>query len=258
MVQLQSIKGVHDDVHRARGYEGDCPCLHIDVHGAQDPAVGGRHAAHLHLGLAAMEGAGRPDVEVFRDALQGELERLFWRGWQRTDLGGFPLVDPRPARLTGALHPASGRSTLTQSSVKRARFTHAVQLELSHRMRVLLFKTPPLREQFARAIHEAWRQTVAVGGAARGGAYTGREIGQVSEIGQVPARSRSNRRRRAGASPRRDNSPARGGGGGGSPRKGQAGASPRETATQPRRTSPRRVRPSDAPVRLPQVAGIRR
>ena len=44
-MQLQSIKGVHDDVHRARGYEGDCPCLHIDVHGAQDPAVGGRHAA---------------------------------------------------------------------------------------------------------------------------------------------------------------------------------------------------------------------
>eukprot|EP01052_Picozoa_sp_SAG31_P059442 SAG31_NODE_18741_length_624_cov_1.247619_2_plen_82_part_00 len=46
------------------------PCLHVDVHGAQDPAEGGRHRAHIHLGLAAMEQAKKTDVETFRHALQ--------------------------------------------------------------------------------------------------------------------------------------------------------------------------------------------
>ena len=53
----------------AKGRPLAVPCLHVDVHGAQDPAEGGRHSAHVHLGLAAMERAGAPDVESFREAL---------------------------------------------------------------------------------------------------------------------------------------------------------------------------------------------
>ena len=63
------LAGSSGGASSAKGWPLAVPCLHVDVHGAQDPAEGGRHSAHVHLGLAAMERAGAPDVESFREAL---------------------------------------------------------------------------------------------------------------------------------------------------------------------------------------------
>eukprot|EP01051_Picozoa_sp_SAG22_P020527 SAG22_NODE_4184_length_1354_cov_2.154582_1_plen_273_part_01 len=137
------------------GRRAGVPCLHVDVHGAQDPAEGGRHKVHVHLGLAAMERAKKADVEEFRDALADELGRAFWRHWNRSTLGGFVLVDPNPPVLTGALAAGCGRRTLSQQSI-HAGWTHAVQLELSHTVRIALFKEPALRRHVMQAIKTAW------------------------------------------------------------------------------------------------------
>ena len=230
------------------------PTLHIDLHGARDPAPDG-HRAHIHLGLMAMKRSPDPRVrdvcEKLRSALAAELA-----AWAcelcdiapaagvvgRTAgsgpmLHGYPVVQANPqGQLTGALDASAGRLTMTQQSVLYG-CSHSVQIELSHTVRGLFGKKNDkpcqrVRASFAHAIQRAWARVTA----------------QPSPVGRSPLRSPRGASPRTSSLPRQGLSPR-----GqlrqtpGSPQ--QVGAGGSTTARKARSTSVGRVRLSAAPFR---------
>eukprot|EP00756_Hemistasia_phaeocysticola_P003382 Hpha_TRINITY_DN12218_c0_g1::TRINITY_DN12218_c0_g1_i1::g.17155::m.17155 len=137
-----------------RALRKDCPLtLHCDIHGCKDPHTEPHHyKAHVHVGLAAMEQAGREDVPMFRAALQEELDMV---------LGprGF-IVDAQPRCLVGSWvnrTPAhcGRRMTVTQQAVQFG-YSHAIQLELAHSLRQTMAHDDTLKKGFSAALVRAW------------------------------------------------------------------------------------------------------
>mmetsp|Transcript_33018 Transcript_33018/g.60882 ORF Transcript_33018/g.60882 Transcript_33018/m.60882 type:complete len:562 (-) Transcript_33018:34-1719(-) len=132
--------------------EGE-PCLHVDVHGCRDPGPDSADPiAHLIVGLRAMEFAERVDVEELRSELSGIFAAL---------LRGFP-INLRPRTLLTGAWP-DDRRTLSQQSLSKegGRWTHAVQLEMSHALRTQLIGDRELRALLANGIRLAWTTVLA-------------------------------------------------------------------------------------------------
>lgn len=130
------------------------PCLHVDLHGCRDPGPNGPDkAAHLIVGLRAMEHAGRVGDAA---CLRCELLKAFSHA-----LPGL-AVNMRPVQsLTGAWE--GDRCTMTQQSMSEegGTWTHAVQLEMSISLRNKLSSDKELRILLARGIYLAWRVALA-------------------------------------------------------------------------------------------------
>jgi len=143
----------------------DARCLHVDLHGARDPP---HWEVDVQLGLGAMEqaeaaaagagagaGAGAAGEAVkLRRALEARLRpMLAAKGW---DLQAGGAETARPT-LNGVATP--DRFTMTEQSVAVG-YSHAIQVEMSYRLRKAMVEEPELREAFAAAISVAWSDCV--------------------------------------------------------------------------------------------------
>lgn len=140
--------------------------LHLDVHGCRDPP---HHPAHLIIGLGALrQGASSPEelaaVAAFGEQLSKSVAPV---------IEGLKLVpeaapvrvlvpaDPEePPSLSGAWQPSCGRLTQTQQALRFARFTHAVQLEMSLSLRRALVRDKDSLSKFASSLWNAWTQHI--------------------------------------------------------------------------------------------------
>lgn len=140
------------------------PCLHVDVHGMRDPPA---YSVDCLIGTSALRRHhGERRAEEFCAAIEAKLRPVLQRIPVGTDGGAMDLHAGGPAtaaaELGGDWGAGSGRNTLTQMSTNSKLFaaggslcyTHAVQVELSQRLRKFLIKNEACRTAFAVAIVE--------------------------------------------------------------------------------------------------------
>ena len=139
----------------ARMRIGSPRCLHVDLHGMSDSHGVPHGGADCILGLGAMgRRRGEAASAVFRAALAAELA-------PQLEQAGMRLVSTGP-ELQGDWGP--DRNTLTQMATDpvlwatASPFSHAVQIEMTIRLRKHLDKNPAARAGFAHAILRAFQR----------------------------------------------------------------------------------------------------
>jgi hypothetical protein len=137
-------------------------CMHVDIHGMKDPLGDG---ADCQIGTAAMRrnlGDTRADEFCRRieKYLRPVLQEILIKGGNGRTMDLEAGLETSRPKFEGDWGAASRRNTLTQLSTNQRLFgscgsmcyTHAVQIELSLRLRKLLDSHRKNRESFARAL----------------------------------------------------------------------------------------------------------
>lgn len=144
--ELESSPWTRKLLEVRRCFGPDRPCLHVDLHGCQEPRPGA--GADLVVGLRAMDLIDAEGCMELREGLAEAFSLI---------LEGF-TVNVRPQKFLTGASPDPKRMTLTQQSLSErgGGWTHAVQLEMSPRLRKALIGDKCLSVLLAKAITMSW------------------------------------------------------------------------------------------------------